>query len=153
MTAPRQVDNLVIGGGLAGSILAIRLAAAGRSVTLLEKERTAHHKVCGEFLSPEAVAYLRQAGVEPLDLGAATIRYLRLSSKQRVIEATLPFTALSLSRYALDERMLSRSAESGCNVERGVFVETLATQGETAIAELRGGSSVCAHTVFKRQHS
>ena len=148
MTALRDVDNLVIGGGLAGSMLAIRLAAAGRSVTLLEKERAAHHKVCGEFLSPEAVEYLRQAGVEPFTLGAATIRHLRLSSKQRVAEADLPFTALSLSRYVLDEFMLSRAAASGCTVERGVFVESLKAQGQTAIAELRSGSSVCANTAF-----
>ena len=148
MTAPRQVDNLVIGGGLAGSMLAIRLASAGRSVTLLEKERTAHHKVCGEFLSPEAVEYLHQAGVEPLALGAATIRRLCLSSKQRVVEADLPFTALSLSRYVLDERMLSRAAASGCNVERGVVVEALTTRSQTVIADLRGGSSVCAQTAF-----
>ena len=60
MSAPHEVDNLVIGGGLAGSMVAIRLASAGRSVTLLEKERSANHKVCGEFLSPEAVDYLRQ---------------------------------------------------------------------------------------------
>jgi flavin-dependent dehydrogenase len=148
MTDAHQVDNLVIGGGLAGSMLAIRLAAAGRSVTLLEKERAAHHKVCGEFLSPEAVEYLRQAGVEPLILGAATIRHLRLSAKQRVVEADLPFTALSLSRYVLDERMLSRAIASGCNVERGAFVEALTTQGQTAIAELRGGGSMCAQTAF-----
>jgi flavin-dependent dehydrogenase len=129
-------------------MVAIRLASAGRSVTLLEKERSAHHKVCGEFLSPEAVKYLRQAGVEPLDLGAATIRFLRMSSKHRVVEAPLPFTALSLSRYALDERMLLRATESGCNVERGAFVEKLATQGQMAVAQLRGGESLCARTVF-----
>jgi flavin-dependent dehydrogenase len=129
-------------------MLAIRLAAAARSVTLLERERAAHHKVCGEFLSPEAVEYLRQVGVEPLTLGAATIRHLRLSSKQSIAEADLPFTALSLSRYVLDERMLARAAASGCNVERGAFVESLTIQDETAIAELRGGSSVCAHTAF-----
>jgi flavin-dependent dehydrogenase len=129
-------------------MLAIRLATAGCRVTLLEKERAAHHKVCGEFLSPEAVEYLRQAGVEPLDLGATPIRHLRLSSKQHVVEANLPFTALSLSRYVLDELMLSRAAASGCNVERGAFVEALTTQGQTAIVELRGGSSVCAYTAF-----
>lgn len=39
------IDNLVIGGGLAGSMVATRLAAAGRNVTLLEKERAPHHKV------------------------------------------------------------------------------------------------------------
>jgi 2-polyprenyl-6-methoxyphenol hydroxylase-like FAD-dependent oxidoreductase len=84
-------------------MVAIRLASAGRQVTLLEKESTAHHKVCGEFLSPEAVEYLNQAGINPLDLGAATIRFVRLSSKQRTVETVLPFTALSLSRFTLGE--------------------------------------------------
>ena len=71
-------ENLVIGGGLAGAMVALRLAAAGRDVLLIEKERGAHHKVCGEFLSPEAVAYLRQAGVDPLHLGATPISKLRI---------------------------------------------------------------------------
>ena len=48
----------MIGGGLAGSMVAMRLASAGREVVLLEKEREAHHKVCGEFLSREAIHYL-----------------------------------------------------------------------------------------------
>ena len=48
---PSTVDHLVIGGGPAGSMVAIRLAAAGRDVVLIERERAAHHKVCGEFLS------------------------------------------------------------------------------------------------------
>ena len=51
------VDNLVIGGGLACSMVAIGLATAGRQMTLLEKKSAASHKVCGEFLSPEAVGY------------------------------------------------------------------------------------------------
>jgi flavin-dependent dehydrogenase len=142
------VDNLVIGGGLAGSMVAIRLAAAGRQVTLLEMEATAHHKVCGEFLSPEAVVYLNQVKINTLDLGAATIRFVRLSSKQRVVETTLPFTALSLSRFALDEALLSRAEECGCKVQRGSFVEQLNNQDNLWSAQLRGGESVCAHSVF-----
>ena len=129
-------------------MLAIRLATAGREVTLLEKERAAHHKVCGEFLSREAVEYLRGAGVEPLRLGAATIRVVRLSVKSKVVEAALPFTALSLSRHVLDEAMLSRAAESGCNVVRGEFVEGLMSRDGLWHAQLRSGDSWCAPTAF-----
>ncbi|HUD22684.1 MAG TPA: FAD-dependent monooxygenase [Acidobacteriaceae bacterium] len=142
------VDNLVIGGGLAGSMVAIRLAASGRKVTLLEKESSAHHKVCGEFLSREAVEYLHQIGIDPLQLGAATIRFVRLSSKRSVVETVLPFTALSLSRFTLDEAMLSRVAETGCDVQRGVLVDRLTTQHNLWFVQLRDRQSLCAQTVF-----
>jgi flavin-dependent dehydrogenase len=142
------IDHLVIGGGLAGSMVAMRLAAAGLSVTLVEKERAAHHKVCGEFLSREAVDYLRQAGIDPLALGAETISIVRLSSKNRTAEAALPFTALSLSRCVLDEAMLARAAECGCEVRRGVFVENLAARGNGWSVQLRDHESLFARTAF-----
>jgi flavin-dependent dehydrogenase len=147
-TPHRTIDHLVIGGGLAGSMVAIRLAAAGRRITLLEKENSAHHKVCGEFLSCEAVDYLRQAGIEPLSLGAATIRRVRVSAKSRVVEAALPFTALSLSRCVLDEALLARAIEKGCDVRRGAMVENLANHDNLWFAQLRGGESLRAQTVF-----
>jgi flavin-dependent dehydrogenase len=120
-----MVENLVIGGGLAGAMTALRLTAAGRDVLLLEREAAGHHKVCGEFLSPEAVGYLRQAGVDPLQLGAMPIRSLRLSVRNRVVETLLPFPALSLSRRVLDAALLERAAMEGCRVCAGVGVESL----------------------------
>jgi menaquinone-9 beta-reductase len=149
MTASRTaVENIVIGGGLAGSMVAMRLAAAGREVTLLEKERVAHHKVCGEFLSREAVEYLQQAGVAPIELGAVTINRVRLSSGYRTVDAKLPFRALSLSRHMLDEAMLARAQEEGCAVRRGVCVDALKTDEAGWAVETRGGELIRARTVF-----
>ena len=153
MTTPcATTAHLVIGGGPAGSMLAMRLAAAGREVVLLERERSAHHKVCGEFLSREAVEYLRQAGVDPLALGAATIRFVSLSVKQKVVEAALPFTALSLSRFVLDEALLARAAKLGCRVQRGACVEKLTLREGMWTAQLRCEEPQCeswsAPTVF-----
>jgi flavin-dependent dehydrogenase len=129
-------------------MVALRLAAAGREAILLEKERSAHHKVCGEFLSREAIGYLKYAGVDPLDLGAATIRSVRLSSKRRQVEAALPFTALSLSRRALDAAMIRRAAENGCEVRCGALVDSLDLQDGLWRAQTRNGESFRARTVF-----
>jgi len=144
----RTAAHLVIGGGLAGSMTGLRLAAAGREVMLLERERAAHHKVCGEFLSREAVELLSQAGVNPLELGAEEIRFVRLASRRRVVETALPFTALSLSRCVLDEALLVRAAQAGCGVERGAFVESLEQRNGFWQARLRGGDAWYAPTVF-----
>lgn len=141
-------ECLVIGGGLAGSMAALRLSASGRNTLLVEKEKSAHHKVCGEFLSPEAVAYLHQAGIDPIALGAAPINQLRLSVGNHTVETKLPFTALSLSRNLLDEALLNRAAEAGCVVRRGVAVDKLAIEGTSWIAQLSSGESIKTETAF-----
>ena len=115
---------------------------------LVEKERAAHHKVCGEFLSPEAVEYLREAGVDPVSLGAVPIEHLRLSVGSRVMEAPLPFRALSLSRCVLDAALLARAAEEGCIVRRGVAAARLARNGDSWTAEWADGTVQQARTVF-----
>ena len=148
MIAPQKSAHLVLGGGLAGSMLALRLAEAGSGVTLLERERTPHHKVCGEFLSPEAVHYLHRAAIDPIALGAQPIRFLRLAAGRRVIQTALPFTALSLSRCVLDEALLTRAAQSGCTVLRSAFVQSLQQENSLWTAQLRDGASHSAHTLF-----
>lgn len=125
-----MTDALILGGGLAGSAAACLIARGGGDVLLLERETGAHHKVCGEFLSVEAVAHLRQLGVEPLDLGAVPIRRMRLVWGDRAVETALPFAALGLSRHALDEALIGRAAASGARIERGVRVTGL--DGHTA---------------------
>ena len=146
--ASGTTEHLVIGGGLAGSMVGLRLAAAGRKVTLLERERTAHHIGCGEFLSRYAVEYRQQSGINPVCLGAETIHSVRLTAKQRMAESALPFTALSLSRCVLDEALLARAAQAGCAVVRGASVEGLTNGDGGWQAQLRDGESWSAPTVF-----
>jgi flavin-dependent dehydrogenase len=142
-----DVDHLVIGGGPAGCAVALRLVASGRRVLLVEREREAHHKVCGEFLSREAVHYLDQLGIAPLALGAEAIHTLRLSSGRRVAAAPLPFQAHSLSRRVLDEALLTR-AQDKCEVVRSVAVESLISNGSAWIANLGNGQDLRASAVF-----
>ena len=143
--ALREVDNLIVGGGPAGAMAAIELARAGRDVTLLERERGSHHKVCGEFLSAEAVGYLARAGISATELGAAPICFVRLSVGGKMVESALPFPALSLSRFALDEALLRAAAACGCNVVRGALVERLESESAWK-ATVSGGRAVRART-------
>ena len=101
------------------------LARAGRSVTLIEQHAIAHHKVCGEFLSTEALGYLRMLGVDPLALGAVPITHMRLATGTHVAQTALPFPALSLTRRTLDEALLQSASAAGARVLRGHRVESL----------------------------
>jgi flavin-dependent dehydrogenase len=142
------VENLIVGGGPAGSMLAMRLADAGHQVTLLEREVATHHKVCGEFLSREAVEYLEQSGLSLCELGAAPIRCIRLSAGRHAAYASLPFRAFSLSRYVLDAVMLERAEERGCEVKRGVSVDRVEPQDRGWQIQLREGKTLRAKNVF-----
>lgn len=121
MTAP-----LIIGGGLAGAAAGIDLARSGQAPLLLERETGPHDKICGEFLSGEAVAALAGLGVDARRLGAVPITRVEINAGHRQAAAALPFPALSLSRRVLDEAMLERAAAAGVAVQRGVSVRGLA---------------------------
>lgn len=121
-------DALIIGGGPAGSTLAIALANAGRQVVLIEKSEQAQHKVCGEFLSPESLPLLRHSGIYPERLGAQTIHSVRLAARGVIAEFLLPAPALSLTRRVLDEALLRRAREAGASLLRGYRAESLSRQ-------------------------
>ena len=110
---------LIAGGGVAGATAACLL---GPDCTLVEREAAPHDKICGEFLSGEAAAYLRRVGVDPLALGAVPVDRVRLVHAEAVAEAALPFPALGLSRRVLDAALLARAEQCGASVLRGCSV-------------------------------
>jgi len=144
-----QDEVLILGGGVAGCAAAIALARNGRRVTLIERETTPRHKVCGEFLSGEALEDLQLLGIDVTSIGAVPIDYVRLAAARRAAEAPLPFPAKSLTRKALDTALIAEAVASGVDVERGHSVRALAhTTGGMWQATLDDGTTRAAPTVF-----
>ncbi len=143
-----RTDALVIGGGPAGAALAIHLARRGRSVEVVEKSTTAHHKVCGEFLSREAIAYLDELGLNIRAQGAVAVHGVRLAARNLIAECELPFPALSLTRRALDEALLTLAARAGAMVLRGRRVQSLQAAAPGWVASLADGGTRCAPAAF-----
>lgn len=142
-----RTDIAVIGGGLAGSSLAIRLAMSGRAPLLFEKERGAHAKVCGEFLSGEADGYLQELGIDLRAAGALPVNTVRLAARDVICERKLPFPAFSLPRQELDELLLARAAQLGAKVCRGGRVQSLVSS-DRAWKVVSGGAAYSANHVF-----
>lgn len=141
-------DVIIIGGGLAGSAAAIELAREGKKVLLLEKEVQAHHKVCGEFISCETEYYLAALGLDLKKLGAEEIKYIRLIRGNKSTEARLPFSAFSLSRFALDENLLQLAIASGVEVRRSANVTALTYFEKVWNVKWSNDNSASANSIF-----
>lgn len=134
----------MLGGGLAGPAAAISLARAGRRVILVEREREPKDKVCGEFLSTEALGLLGSLGLDIVSLGATSIRSVRLCGSRRVTEARLPFPAMSLRRRCLDAALLRAATDAGAEVLQGASVEALERRNGLWYARLSTGREITA---------
>jgi len=145
---PGSVDFLIAGGGPAGSTAAALLASQGRDVVLVERTLEPHHKVCGEFLSYEALRYLRSLGVDPLGLGAVPIYRMRLVANNVIAEMDLPFEAMSLSRKSMDAALLARAEECGAGLIRGFQVEHLKSSNTHWTVVLNDGRELLSNQVM-----
>jgi flavin-dependent dehydrogenase len=143
-----NTEIAIIGGGLAGAAAAIELAQAGSDVLLLEREAEPRHKVCGEFLSQEALDSLHALGVDAAELGAARIRAVWLSNARDAMHAELPFAAMSLTRRCLDEAMLRRASAAGTKTKRGMRVTSLRREHDHWRISGEGAEDILAKAVF-----
>ena len=138
---------LVLGGGLAGAAAAIVLARAGHEVTLIERDAGPRHKVCGEFLSGEALHLLHLLGVDAARLGAVPIRGVRFCPGEGFSSATLPFPAMSLTRRTLDPALLEQARASGAVVRTGVAVQALERVDDLWCAKLSDETECVARNI------
>lgn len=108
----------VIGGGPAGSATAIALTIRKVSCRLYEKKSFPRQKLCGGFVSPEALEDLKRLGVlQKVQETAWEIRRATLSSGADIVaEAKLTSPGLSLPRDRFDTILLQEARRIGIEV-------------------------------------
>lgn len=118
-----DADVIVVGAGPAGASTAHWCASAGLDVLVLEKSAFPRDKVCGDGLTPRAVAELARMGV-PTDPDDGWIRNegLRVVAGGRSWElawpelTTYPGYGMARSRMSLDHRLAQHAQASGAKV-------------------------------------
>jgi len=131
-------DVLIIGAGVAGSTAAIRLAQAGWSVALVEKQRFPRRKVCGECVAAPNLALLDALGTGLAfeRLAGAPLRRVALCVGEDTLIAPLPRSTDSahpwgraLGREHLDTLLLHRAAALGATVWQPWIVRAMSREG------------------------
>ncbi len=110
----------IIGGGVAGLFLGLRLRHAGVEVTVLESGGYPRHRVCGEFMAGAGEAFLRRAGLRfdpPAFPRHRTTRWF--SAGREILCRTLPRPALGLSRHVLDQSLADAFRAAGGTLLEG----------------------------------
>ena len=131
-----DVDVAVIGAGPAGATLAALLAGRGLRVALFDRDRFPRDKLCGEFLSYDALPVLAPLGVvDELDrAGAPRIAHCRIIGARRAYEFALPHAARGVSRLFFDDLLVRTAKAKGAQIHEGQTVNDLRDVRATVIA-------------------
>jgi flavin-dependent dehydrogenase len=111
-------DVVVVGAGPAGSAASTLIARGGRRVLLLEKDRFPRPKVCGEFLSSDALPTLERLGVRVALERAGPERIDRGSIHWpggRSVSFRLKAPAYGVSRQLLDDLLARGASDAGAD--------------------------------------
>ena len=130
-------DVIVVGGGPGGSTAASFLAAKGRKVLLLDKERMPRDKTCGDAISGKSVGILRELGlteaVEKADHGEVTGLTFSSPNGKAV---TIPFrsegkgiTKGYVCRRQVYDNLLWQNAKKRADAIEGATVTAVVREG------------------------
>lgn len=116
-----RFDVAIAGAGPAGSAAAITAARRGLTTLLVDKSRFPRDKVCGSFVSAEAVSAAENLLDTSLERFPA-LHEVTLTRGERAIRRSLDHPARSVSRAVLDHELVKAAERSGVVVRLGESV-------------------------------
>ena len=121
-----EADVAIIGAGPAGATLAALLASRGVDVLLSDRDAFPRDKLCGEFLSYDALPVLERLGVTArIDAaGAPHIERCRIVGARRTYDFALPHAARGVSRMLLDDLLVQEAVRRGARFRIGTDIPT-----------------------------
>ena len=147
-----QRDILIIGGGPAGSAAAITAARAGLSVTLFEKGPHGRDKVCGDGLTPRAIAALNELRIN--HSVAHRIDGLRMIAGKKERELSWPSTTRFPNhgavwpRQRFDTHLIDVAIASGADVRFNSEALPLLEDGRVIGATVGGENFYAPMTIL-----
>ena len=122
-------DVAIVGGGPAGSALAIQLARMGISTLVIERQREPEWRACGVFSSPLTRDRLVDVGLSETDIKAlarpiSALRLETLGGAACRIEYAHGH-ANGFDRVRLDAALLARAREAGADVRTATVVSSV----------------------------
>jgi flavin-dependent dehydrogenase len=110
---------VIIGGGVGGLAAANTLIDEGLSPLIIEAGNYPAYKVCGEFVSPEALPVLRKWGINPTRK-IDSIKFKNINNDSFTLRIKNP--GGSLSRTDLEGALRKRVLDNGITLYEGVRV-------------------------------
>ncbi len=142
---------VIVGGGLAGLIASLHLVREGIHCTVIEKSSYPFHRVCGEYVSREVLAYLSRLGAYPEALHPAQINRFQLTST-RGDSTNLPLDlgGFGISRFAFDHFLYQQALSRGVTFQLNCEVNAIRYEQdrfvvETNFSEVSADVVIAAH--------
>jgi 2-polyprenyl-6-methoxyphenol hydroxylase-like FAD-dependent oxidoreductase len=144
--ASAAYDLIIVGGGIAGSSLAIAMASSGARILIIEHQSEFRDRIRGEVLMPWGSLEAKHLGIYELLLERCAIEVAFYSRHRpgapaavRDLKATTPANTccMTFPHAAMQDALLARAEALGVEVRRGQ-VAAQVIGGETAVVHISG---------------
>ena len=139
-------NAIVVGGGPAGSMVAMRLASMGWNIALIERRARHQNKTCGHCLNPRAVVLLQQHGLREAVETIAVGRTRRLRAMfQHTGAVDVPLgesdsmhRGLIVRRSDFDQLLLDHARAGGVHVHQPAIVSAVQADADYVRVNVTG---------------